>query len=150
MDTMKRFGFAAIVLVIGATLCAKAAAQSTYPLGSTGAEPGAAGQFTLSKFKLMGWGNTSPPFNTPWKSFRGTLTVTCQGLTPGVTYSTTAGSFKADRNGNGSAKVTRYPVTYYWDYYFGWRPDGGVSVSRINPDGSGTIILQAPMPFPPH
>src|SRR5262249_55545343 len=120
----------------------------TYPLASTGAEPGAAGQFTLSKFQLIARGATPPPFNIPFLTFRGTLTVTCQGLTPGATYWTTAGSFQADRNRNGSAKYRRYPFTYFRDYFVGWH-DGGVSVSRITPDGSGTSILQALMPFPP-
>jgi hypothetical protein len=39
--------------------------------------------------------------------YEGNLTVTCRGLTPGAAYSTPAGKFVADVNGNGSAGVLR-------------------------------------------
>ena len=39
-----------------------------------------------------------------WDNFKGYLTVTCTGLTPGPMYSTPAGTLKADRYGKGMVK----------------------------------------------
>ena len=56
---------------------------------------GAAGQATLTNVRAV-WSNG---WNT---SFKGKLTVTCKGLTPGARYSTPAGRFFASRDGRGA------------------------------------------------
>ena len=151
MKTTKRLAVVAL-LVLGATLYASCPARAgTYALTPTGAEPGAAGQFTLSGFQLVFWAfttNTSCPYFERW---HGSLTVTCQGLTPGARYSTPAGTFKADRNGNGSAKDMQCNISYCFLLPHSSVPlPGYVSVVRINPDGSQTLVLSAPLPYPPN
>jgi hypothetical protein len=148
MKTTKHFPLVAL-LVLGATLYASCpAGAGTYALTPTGSEPGAAGQFTLSRFHFVLTGNSGPPNYIGFTMWRGCLTVTCQGLTPGAMYSTRAGTFTADRSGNGVAKDTQCTLTYFW---YGNVPNAGyVGVSRINPDGSQTPALAAPLPYPPH
>jgi hypothetical protein len=146
MKTTKHCALVAL-LVLGATLCAEATA-GTYPLGNTGAEPDATGQFTLSKFRWVTRGNSGPPNYIYFEVWRGSFTVTCQGLTPGARYSTPAGTFKVDRMGNGDAKDNQVSITYTW---YSNVPSGGyVLVYRINPDGSQTLVLSAPVPYPPN
>src|SRR5262249_47315239 len=135
------------LLVLGATLCAEAAA-GTYSLGNTGAEPGATGQSTLSRFRLVTRGNSGPPNYTYFLWWRGSFTRTCQGLTPVARPATPAGTFKVDRMGNGDAKDNQVSITYTW---YSNVPSGGyVFAYRINPDGSQTLVLSAPVPYPPN
>jgi hypothetical protein len=150
MKTAKHFALV-VLMVVGATLCATCPAQAaTYALTPTGAEPAAAGQFTLSGFQLVfrAWGAPNYYYYEVW---HGSLTVTCQGLTPGAWYSTSAGKLKADRNGNGSATDKQCSISYGFSYPWSSVPvQGYVSVSRINPDGSQTPVLVAPLPYPPN
>jgi hypothetical protein len=144
MASMKRSIFGAL-LFIGSTLYARAPAQIGYPLTPTGVESGATGQYALTKFHLILVGiNSRGQYFELWQ---GCLTVTCQGLTSGAKYSTTAGIFKADRNGNGSVQDARFYMTYIWT------PAGPVAnpvmVCRINSDGSQTRVLGAMLSYPP-
>jgi hypothetical protein len=146
MNTMKRFGLAAL-LAIGATLCASAAARAgTFDLTPTGAEPGATGQATIETLALVDSSGTPAGGEV---TFRGSLSVQCQGLTPGATYWSSAGTFKAKRDGTGTALLRRtffFTYTYYLGYVVDSTP---VIVARINPDGSQTAVLYANVPYPP-
>jgi hypothetical protein len=143
---MKRFGLAAL-FAIGVALfsCSPARAQTT--LMNTGVEPSASGQATLTKVKFL-YALQTETMNTVM--YKGYLTVTCQGLTPGATYATPGGTFTADRNGNGMAKGwTRFGYTSWIDEWGNWVPadDPWVDVVRLNRDGSTTLVLTGPWPL---
>ena len=146
MKTIKHFAVAAL-LVLGATLSAgrPAYAQEFYDLTSTGAEPTTAGQFALTRVKfLMVWSDY-PPTGWSYVSYQATLHVRCQGLTPGAWYSTSAGKFRAASDGTGSAKTTKFYFGY--SFYYGALMDSTlVEVSRINADGSQTLVLSGSVP----
>lgn len=146
MKTIKYFALTAL-LVLGATLYASrpAYAQEFYDLTSTGAEPSAAGQFALTRVKfLMTWSDY-PPTGWSYASYQGTLYVSCQGLTPGAWYSTSAGKFRAASDGTASAKTTKFYFGY--SFYYGTLMESTlVAVSRINADGSQTPVLTGSVP----
>jgi len=142
----KRLGLAAL-LVFGATLYASTPAWAEIDLTPTGAEPGATGQASSSHVKFVESGILDPANGIGFDEYMCTLTVTCQGLTPGATYATNAGTFKASRDGTGSAKAAR--VRFVWEYQnYGLYSEPRVAVSRINPDGSYTLVLWAELSSP--
>ena len=160
MDTIKRFGFAAL-LVIGATLCASARAQ-TFQLENTGVEPSAAGQATLAKVKFLGSYTWSNPLGTAGHTsllYSGQLTVKCQGLTPRATYWINGfnTAVKTGKDGTLQAQSKNWD----FDYQDGWYVDQNsgqhvdyfdypkVNVFRVNPDGSRTTVLYVELPYPP-
>jgi hypothetical protein len=146
MITMKQFGLATLI-ALGATLCVSAGARAqSFDLTPTGAEPGAAGQADIGASALVE--GYRDPLGNGYVTFRGSLYVTCQGLTPGATYWSSAGTFKAKRDGTGSVALKR-------DFFFTFTFSSGyvvdstlVMVARINPDGSHTIVLSARVPAP--
>jgi hypothetical protein len=142
MMTMKRFARTAL-LVLGATLCASTPAWAQIDLTPTGAEPGATGQASSSHVRFVNSGIIDPAYGIGSEYYTCTLYVTCQGLTPGATYTVTnsnAGTFKASRDGTGSVKVVKYPLI--WEYQNGMLYlEPRVQVYRINPDGSYTLVL---------
>jgi hypothetical protein len=149
MGIIKQFGVVAL-LVLGATLCASTPARAqTFDLTPTGAEAGATGQATLTKVRYLG--TVYVPAYWPFKYYKfvGHLQVTCQGLAPGATYATSAGTFTAGSDGTGTAKTSAFYFGYDASldgYVFGY-PE--VTVSRINPDGSETPVLYTMLPYPP-
>lgn len=143
MKTMKQFALVAL-LVLGATLSASTPAWAQIDLTPTDAEPGATGQASSSHVQYHGRG-IDPYSGYGYVAYTCTLYVTCQGLTPGVTYSTSAGAFVASRDGTGSAKRGKYPLVWeYWNGVLVMQPH--VQVYRINPDGSSTLVLWASLP----
>jgi hypothetical protein len=146
MKTTKQFGLVAL-LALGATLCASTAARAgTFDLMPTGAEPGATGQAVIVALALVDSSGTPAGGEV---TFRGSLSVQCQGLTPGATYWSSAGTFKAKRDGTGTALLRRtffFTYTYYLGYIVDSTP---VIVTQINPDGSQTVVLYAKVPYPP-
>jgi hypothetical protein len=144
----------AALFVFGTTLCASPAQALTVQLTPSGAEPNAAGQATIDTISYRG--KSFAPYGNAWfYSYSGNLTVTCQGLTPGATYWTSAGTVKAAQDGTLHASVknwsffykfiftsTRPNLTGYWVYPI-------VLVSRVNSDGSCTVVLAAQLPLLP-
>jgi hypothetical protein len=160
MDTMKRFGFAAL-LVIGATLCASARAQ-TFQLENTGVEPSAAGRATLAKVTFLGEYTSGNRLGTEGHTtvlYSGQLTVNCQGLTPRATYRIIGfnKTVKAGQDGTLQAQSTNWDFGYqdgwYFDHNSGRYVDyfyyPTVQVLRVNPDGSQTLVLHVELPYPP-
>lgn len=143
MKTTKHFALTAL-LILGATLYATAPAQAqTFDLTPTGDEPNATGQASLSHVKYDSTGFIDPTNGIGYTTYMCTLYMTCQGLTPGATYLTSAGTFKANRDGTGSAKAARYRLTWYdWVDFYGLHVQPPrVYVYRVNPDGSFTLVL---------
>ena len=151
MKTTKHFALMAL-LVLGATLYASTPARAApFDLTPTGAEPGATGQGRLAHVELVDysvggqiWIGPPPSYQMHWQyewyTYSGELSVACQGLTPGATYRTSAGTFIADRYGRGKAKTTDFSFTYGYE----WGrlisvPQ--VEVYRVNRDGSETLVL---------
>jgi alkylation response protein AidB-like acyl-CoA dehydrogenase len=131
---MKRFIFPAVLPLAAIALlaCAAAATAGKYvlpviPLMSIGDEPLATGQVILGSHK-PGVDDEGNPAE------RHKVTVTCQNLTAGATYSTPAGTFTASRNGDGR-------ITGWW-YTNGQAGSWVFEVVRLDPDGSGTIVLR--------
>jgi hypothetical protein len=144
MKTTKHFALTTL-LVVGATLYASTPAWAQIDLTPTGAEPKATGVAELGGRLILIDGGTEQ--NYRWVTYGGTLYVACAGLTPGATYSTTAGRFKALRDGTGTAKAKGSSLTYfYWLYTDNFAGAGPVEVYRINSDGSETLILYADYP----
>ena len=143
--TKKQFALVAL-LVLGATLPASTPAWAI-DLSPTGAEPGATGQASSSHVRYVGSGIIDPTNGIGYVDYTCTLYVTCQGLTPGATYATSAGTFNASRDGTGSAKAVKCHLTwYYWNGALYSAPR--VQVYRINPDGSYTLVLWAALSRP--
>jgi hypothetical protein len=146
MNTTKHFALTAL-LVLGATLYAGTPAQAlTFDLMPTGAEPGATGQVAIDVLALVD--SYRDPLGGGYVTYRGSLYVTCQGLTPGATYWSSAGTFKARHDGTGATTLRRY---FFFTYYFsgGYVFDSTpVTVALINPDGSQTVVLSAKVPAP--
>jgi hypothetical protein len=146
MNPMKRFGLAAL-LAVGVTLLASTPARAaggekwgTIQLTNVGDEPQASGEASLTHVNRW-WTEVIEWLRIDYYS--GKLSVKCQNLTPGATYSTPAGTFTADRKGNGGASGQ---VSFTVCVDEGW---GGptviepyvVDVVRLNPDGSSTPVL---------
>jgi hypothetical protein len=145
MATIKRVGLTAL-LVVGATLYASTPAWAQIDLTSTGAEPGATGQASFSNLRSFA-GIIDPTNGIAGQGYTCTLYLTCQGLTPHATYIVNnAGTFKASRDGTGSVTAKRYPLI--WEFWNGVLiSDPQVRVSRVNADGSYTLVLWAELPW---
>ena len=129
MNPMKRLGLA-VMLAVGVGLLGSTTARAdTFELVNVGDEPLATGHVTygaLKRVKLPP--DIPPPYPTLWEQ---KMTISCQNLTPGATYETSAGTFTADRNGNG--KVSGWVnVDPTWRFVY---------VARLNADGSSTTVL---------
>lgn len=151
MIPMKRLGLVA-VLAVGATLFASTPAQAkgedwgTIQLTNVGDEPQASGQASLTNVVCR---DSNPYDPDPWRTgyCSGKLTVYCRNLTPGATYWTPAGTFTANRKGNG-AIIGKVVFTVEWYRSDWWGPvvtlPYVVDVIRLDPDGSGfveTLVL---------
>jgi hypothetical protein len=146
MNPVKRLGL--LALLVGATLFVGTAARAAAPgnwgtvqLTNIGDEPGALGEASLTHVKRL-WSDV-----VEWMRidhYSGKLTVKCRNLTPGATYSTPAGTFIADRKGNGGASgqvlFTVYVDEGWWGPTVVIEPYV-VDVVRLNPDGSSTTVL---------
>ncbi len=139
------------LLVVAATLSASTPAWAQIDLTPTGAEPGAAGQASSSHVKYVASGISDPTNGIGYEAYTCTLSITCQGLTPGATYATSAGTFKASRDGTGSAQAAHCTLTWYsWVDVYGRlqvQPPR-VQVYRVNSDGSYTLVLWAALSSP--
>jgi len=140
---MKRFGLGA-VLVFSVMPLALTPAQakhdeyktgsSTYELMNTGEEPLATGQVTQHDTKFIR--TRHPEYEDSY--YQTNVSVKCQGLTPGATYLAqvdgTLMFFIADKKGNGQVSGEVRDSGY---------PSGllPVAVSRLDPDGSWTLVL---------
>jgi hypothetical protein len=130
MNRVRWIGLAWL-LAVGAMLFASAPAQAgkggafPWPLYNTGVEPLATGQYTLTKWRLE---YVIPGYGT-FGSYQ--VTLTCQNLTPGATYSANGATFTARSNGTG--KVTFRSIV---DPYFGL----DIVVDRLDPDASITVL----------
>ena len=153
MNPMKRLGLVA-VLVVGVTLLASTPALArvswrdwgTIQFTSTGAEPEASGQASLTNVVCR---DSNPYDPDPWRTeyCSGKLTVYCQDLTPGATYWTPAGTFIANRKGEGKISG-QVDFTVEWYNSDWWGPVVSdpyeVDVVRLDPDGSilvKTLVL---------
>ena len=146
MNPMKRLGLAAL-LAVSVTVLASTAARAAAPgnwgvvqLTNTGDESGASGEASLTQVKRL-WSDVQEWMRIDYYS--GKLTVKCRNLTPGATYSTPAGTFTADRKGNGGVSG-QVSFTIHVDE--GWPGPTViepyvVDVVRLNPDGSSTPVL---------
>jgi hypothetical protein len=130
MESTKWLGLAVLVAV-GVTLFASTPAQAgkgqavRWELYNTGVEPLATGQYTLTKWRLE---YVIPGYGT-FGSYQ--VTVTCQNLTPGATYSAGGAAFTA--NSRGAGKSTFRAIV---DPYFGLY----LAVDRLGPDGAVTVL----------
>ena len=133
-----------VALAVGVALFASTPAQAgrsedwgTIQLTNTGAEPEASGQASLTNVKFEGFGD--------WTlCYSGQLSVKCKNLTPGARYSTPAGTFTANRKGNGLVNGKVFiTVGWYDDGWFGPQVTEPyvVDVVRLNADGSSTTVL---------
>jgi hypothetical protein len=146
MKTTKQFALV-VLMVVGATLCATTPAGAQIDLTPTGAEPGATGQASLTHLRYDSAGILDPANGIGYQAYTCNLNVACQGLTPGATYQTSAGTFQASRDGTGKARAVKFYLI--WEYQNGvliYEPR--VEVYRITPDGSSTLVLWA-TPFSP-
>jgi hypothetical protein len=132
MRFSKWIGLAAL-LVVGATLFASppASAGKYVPLPlillqNAGDEPEASGQVWQSKWATVGEDDSGRPL----LALR--TAVTCQGLTPGASYWTQVGTFRAKKDGKGQTSGT-IVLSYPWVLV--------VNVDRLNADGSSTPVL---------
>ena len=147
MNPMKRLGLAAL-LAVSVTVLASTAARAAAPgnwgtvqLTNIGDEPGASGEASLTHVKRL-WSDVQEWMRID--HYSGKLTVKCRNLTPGATYSTPAGTFIADRKGNGGASG-QVLFTVYVDEGW-WGPTAVmdpyvVDVFRLNGDGTCTPVL---------
>ena len=94
MTLMRQFGLAAL-FVIGVALFTSTPALAvdfgTIELTNRGLEPGASGQATLTNVTFLGFGSllsSSPAYPSTYfeEVYKGELTVTLEGLSPGATY----------------------------------------------------------------
>ncbi len=131
MTSMTRFGLA-VLFVVGVALCTSSPAWAQSPLELTNTtdandpDYGASGTATLTHQKLL----YSDEYGAVMSA---QLVVQCELLTPGATYLINGRTFTADRNGSLEKKLG------YVRYYSGDGPS--VEVSRLNPDGSSTLVL---------
>ncbi|HUT91550.1 MAG TPA: hypothetical protein VMY37_18775 [Thermoguttaceae bacterium] len=147
MNPVKRLGLA-VLLVVGVTLLGSTSARAAAPgdwgtvqLTNVGDEPGATGEASLTRVKRL-WSDVQEWMRIDYYS--GKLTVKCRNLTPGATYSTPAGTFLADRKGNGGVSG-QVMFSVYVDEGW-WGPTSVmepyvVDVVRLDPDGSCTTVL---------
>jgi hypothetical protein len=153
MKTTKQFALVAL-LVLGAMLGASTPAQAQLggiiPLncqvGVDDPDYGASGRVSIAAME-PGWGSFYvDDQGNRWGSIDCKLIVECWDLTPGATYSL-AGNFagkniKAARDGSLKYAKTHVTLEYYmpsgsneiwWNVY--------VTVTRLNPDGTSTLVL---------
>jgi hypothetical protein len=144
-------GQVAAALVVGMCLLASTPASAgetwrdwgTIQLANTADEPSAAGEARLTNVQCRD-ADPYDPSPTRVVYCNGRLTVSCRSLTPGATYWTPAGTFTANRKGEGGAsgKVS-FTVVWCHDDWWGHVVvvPYDVDVIRLDPDGSGTAVL---------
>ncbi len=137
MNPMKRLGLAA-ALGVGVTLLATTLVRAgnnghSYELlnvcDSGDQDADATGQVTFGGWRWQKVEGTDGVIYT-WVEQK--VTIKCTNLTPGATYETSAGTFTADRKGNGNAVrivAAAFPVPM------------DAFVYRVNTDGSPTLVL---------
>jgi hypothetical protein len=160
MNPMKRLGLT-LLLVVGVTLLASTPARAsenwrtggkpvpgqdwgTIQLTNIGDEPAATGGATLTEVRYLSGAEDG---SSRGEAFSGTLSVSCQNLTPGATYWSPAGTFNANRKGQG--RITGNVVFMIEYEVFGagdWKllilvGPYVVDVDRLNADGSRTPVL---------
>jgi hypothetical protein len=138
MKAMRWIGLAAL-LAVGVALFASTPVQAgkgqagqdaaTWELFNTGVEPLATGQCSLTKPRL----EYCIPYYGWICSYQ--VTVTCQNLTPGATYSADGMTFTAKPNGSGK-------VAYRGMFGPNWVYEFYLHVDRLDPDGSSVTVLQ--------
>jgi hypothetical protein len=136
MDRMRWIGLG-VLLAVGAMFFASTTAQAgnghaigqaqPLPLYNTGVEPPATGEYTLTKERIEGYTGVPGYFYCSYQ-----VTITCQDLTPGATYSVNGVTFAAKGNGAGRA-------TFRW-YLADWDMTSYLAVDRLDPDGSATVL----------
>jgi hypothetical protein len=107
-------------------------------VANVGDEPLASGVATLTNVRSMQY--DYPPYPPPVVhvyAFAGQLSLTCENLTPGATYATPVGTFRADRTGTGNVKGKLH---FGWTDLNYWLPFE-VDIDRLDPDGSSTTVL---------
>jgi len=100
MNSVKRLGMVAVLVVGVGLLASTTALADTSELLNVGDEPLATGHVSYGALKPVKIPpDIPPPYPTLYEQ---KITISCRSLTPGATYWTTAGTFTADRNGNGA------------------------------------------------
>ena len=148
MNSMTRLGVVA-VFAVGVTISMSSPALArvswrnwgTIQLASIGDEPEASGEASLTNVVCR---DSNPYDPDPWRTSycSGKLTVYCQNLTPGATYWTPAGTFTANRKGEGKISgQVNFTVEWYNSDW--WGPvvsdPYDVKVIRLDPDGSSFV-----------
>ena len=131
MSTVKRVRLAVLFLIAAALLAGTAslaAPQRTKASGTALLKPPATSDEPKASGRAAFTGLWARDPQMGWYVF-GDLTVTCGGLTPGATYRTSAGSFRASTTGNGTATVT------------GIYPPSNISVAREETQADGSVGL---------
>jgi len=124
MGPMKRAQLGVLFLVVGALFAASPAFGASVKLTSTGVEGNASGQAHLSQVKLIGIGGID--------HYAGTLTITCDGLTPNAQYTTTVGTFPTTHNGTLKAQG---------EIHFGVLPPLPTLIEVDVYNGAGQLVL---------
>jgi hypothetical protein len=133
----------ALVLSAGASAAPfpKAGDWGKKGLANVGDEPGASGEATLTDVEFVG---------TSWWDdygctdfYTGRLTVACQGLTPGATYSTPAGTLTPRTRGKVRAAGDVSFVVEHFLSWSGWIVvPYVVKVVRLDSDGFSVTVLE--------
>jgi hypothetical protein len=158
MRTM-RWVALAVLLAVGMTLLASTRAQArprdpagywdAIQLANIGDEPQASGEAMLTKVDLLYSYVEGEPMESGVlvRSFyTAKLTVKCHGLKPGASYSAPAGTFRADHRGAGSVCGQVDFEIAYWSSGWGMVERFAVGVDRVEPEGSGAVVLMGTFP----
>jgi len=134
-----------VALAVAVTVFASAPAQAGQgcdwggvELTNTGAEPQASGQASLTD---VDWVRLMKGLYV----YSGKLSVTCQNLTPGATYSTPVGTFTANRKGDGKVSG-RVSLEMHNEGPWVWVDPFVVDVVRVDPDGPSPTVLTGTFP----
>lgn len=133
MGSMKTVRLSMLFLAIGTFFVASSALGAGGVSGTltpleTSDEQDASGVVRATQLKYV------PPGPWQWEHYEGRMTITCKGLSPGKTYSSSAGEFIADKTGAGKAEGA---------FSLAPRVRVGVGVWRVvtDPDGTTTSVL---------